>query len=139
MKVLRINHLGIVPKDSTQASRFFGEVLGMKNEGAEVIEDQKVSVDFFGVGESRLELLTATSPESPIAKFLAAKGSGIQHVALEVDSIAEWLAYLKSNNVKLIDEEVRAGAHHTKIIFIHPHATGGVLVELVEETQKGSK
>lgn len=132
MKILKINHLGIVPKDPKQAGDFFG-LLGLVREGTEIVEEQKVSVEFVNAVNARLELLSPTSSESPIAKFLEAKGSGIQHVALEVDNLDEWLTFLKSKGVKLIDTEPRYGAHHTRIAFVHPHATGGILVELVEE------
>jgi len=136
MKIIRINHLGIAPKDNAQASRFFGDVLGLARQGEETVEEQKVHVRFFQAENSRIELLEATSPDSPIAKFLEAKGSGIQHVALEVDDIDAWLAHLKTQGVRLIDETARLGAHATRIAFIHPAATGGVLVELVQESTK---
>jgi methylmalonyl-CoA/ethylmalonyl-CoA epimerase len=136
MKILRVNHLGIVPKDSIQAASFFGDLLGLVHEGKETVEEQKVSVEFFRAEATRLELLVPTSSDSPIAKFLEAKGSGIQHVALEVDSLAEWLVHLKAKGVKLIDEQPRKGAHNTLIAFVHPHATGGILVELVQENKQ---
>jgi len=133
MKVLRINHIGVAPKDSALAASFFGDVLGLARHGDEVVADQKVRVSFFQAENSRIELLEATSPDSPIAKFLEAKGSGVQHVALEVDDIDAWVVNLKARGVRLIDQEPRAGAHDTRIVFIHPAATGGVLVELVQE------
>jgi methylmalonyl-CoA/ethylmalonyl-CoA epimerase len=133
MKVIRVNHLGIAPKDNAKAAAFFGDVLGLARQGEETVADQKVHVRFFQAENSRLELLEATAPDSPIAKFLEAKGSGIQHVALEVDDIDAWVAHLKSVGVRLIDDEPRRGAHHTRIVFVHPAATGGVLVELVQE------
>ena len=133
MKVLRINHIGIAPKNTALAASFFGDVLGLASQGDEVVAEQKVKVSFFQAENSRIELLEATSPESPIAKFLEAKGSGIQHVALEVDDIDAWVSNLKSKGVRLIDQEPRTGAHDTRIVFIHPAATGGVLVELVQE------
>lgn len=136
MKILRVNHLGIVPKDVAQANSFFGDILNIVREGSETVADQQVNVSFLKVGETRLELLSATSETSPIAKFLETRGAGIQHVALEVDSIDDWLTHLKKHGVKLIDSEPRYGAHHTRIAFIHPHATGGILVELVEEQKK---
>ena len=139
MKIIRISHLGIVPKDLDIAKIFFGKTLGLSHEGSEVVIEQKVNVDFYRSENSRLEFLTATSPDSPIAKFLELKGAGIQHVALEVDSVDEWLDYLKKNNVQLVDEKPRMGAHHTRIAFIHPKSTGGVLVELVEEQKHSTK
>jgi methylmalonyl-CoA/ethylmalonyl-CoA epimerase len=136
VKILKVNHLGIVPKDPQQAHRFLNEVLSLKSEGSEVVEDQQVFVDFFGVGGTRLEILTPTAETSPVAQYLEKRGSGIQHVALEVDSLSDWLAHLKSKGVELIDQEPRRGAHGTLIAFVHPRATGGVLIELVEEQNK---
>ncbi len=133
MKILKVNHLGIVPKDPQQTHRFLNDVLSMKSEGSEEVQDQQVFVDFFGVGGTRLEILTPTSETSPVAQYLEKRGSGIQHVALEVDNLAAWLAHLKSKGVELIDQEPRRGAHGTLIAFVHPRATGGVLIELVEE------
>jgi methylmalonyl-CoA/ethylmalonyl-CoA epimerase len=133
VKILKVNHLGIVPKDPQQTHRFLNDVLSMKSEGSEEVQDQQVFVDFFGVGGTRLEILTPTSEASPVAQYLEKRGSGIQHVALEVDNLAVWLAHLKSKGVELIDQEPRRGAHGTLIAFVHPRATGGVLLELVEE------
>ncbi|MES2614203.1 MAG: methylmalonyl-CoA epimerase [Bdellovibrionota bacterium] len=135
MKVIRISHLGVAPKDINQALSFFQDTLGLSHEGSEKVEDQLVNVDFLQCEKSRLELLAPTNSESPIAKFLETRGSGIHHVALEVDNIEEWLNHLKKNKIQLIDEAPRLGAHNTKIIFIHPRATGGILVELVEESK----
>ena len=133
MQIKRINHLGIVPKDLVQAKKFFNEILNLKHEGGETVVEQHVAVEFLRCEHSRLELLSPTDQESPIAKFLETRGAGIQHVALEVDHLDNWIEYLKKNNIRLIDEKPRYGAHNTKIVFVHPHATGGVLVELVEE------
>lgn len=136
MKIIRINHLGVAPKDAKQASHFFGEVLGLDREGQEKVDEQKVAVEFLRTENSRIELLSPTSADSPIAQFLATRGAGIQHVALEVDDLDAWLAHLKTQNVRLIDSSPRKGAHNTRIAFVHPHATGGVLVELVEEQER---
>lgn len=135
MKILRVNHLGIVPKDVAAARMFFCDTLGLTNEGQERVEEQKVAVDFIRVDDTRLELLAPTSSDSPIAKFLETRGSGIQHMALEVDNIDEWVSHLKQKGVQLIDETPKTGAHHTRIVFVHPRSTGGVLVELVEESK----
>lgn len=136
MKILKVNHLGIVPKDPQQTHRFLDEVLLLSAQGSEVVEDQQVFVDFFSAGNTRLEILTPTSDSSPVAQYLAKRGSGIQHVALQVDDLDAWLKHLKAKGVELIDEQPRTGAHHTKIAFIHPRATGGVLIELVQEDHK---
>jgi methylmalonyl-CoA/ethylmalonyl-CoA epimerase len=136
VKVLRISHLGVAPKDTGVAQNFFESILGLKAQGTEVVEEQKVKVSFLQVENSRIELLEPTHDDSPIAKFLQTRGAGIQHVALEVDDIDAWLVHLKSRNVRLIDEQPRKGAHDTRIAFLHPAATGGVLVELVQEMTK---
>ncbi|WP_186648225.1 methylmalonyl-CoA epimerase [Fluviispira vulneris] len=136
MIIKRISHLGIVPKDVEKSVKFFHGILNLDKEGSEIVEEQKVSVQFIRAENSRLEILEATSSDSPIAKFLESKGSGVQHIALEVDNLDEWIDHLKKNNIRLIDEVPRYGAHNTRIIFIHPHSTGGVLVELVEEQNK---
>jgi methylmalonyl-CoA epimerase len=133
MKIIRISHIGIAPKDIATALSFFKNTLGLMHTGSEKVEDQLVKVDFLKCEKSRIELLAPTELTSTIAKFLEARGGGVHHVALEVDNIDEWIIYLKKNKIQLIDEKPRLGAHNTKIIFIHPRATGGILVELVEE------
>ena len=133
MKILRINHLGVAPKDNAVAAEFFGKTLGLAHEGSETVVEQKVHVDFYRIEKSRIELLAATDNTSPIAQFIEKRGAGIQHVAFEVDSIDEWLVHLKKQGIRLIDETPRMGAHNTRIAFVHPQSTGGVLVELVEE------
>lgn len=133
MKVIRISHLGVAPKDNMAAAHFFSDILGLSAQGEETVAEQKVHVRFFQAENSRIELLEATSADSPIAKFLEAKGSGIQHVAFEVDDVDAWATHLKEKGIRLIDESPRVGAHDTRIVFIHPAATGGVLVELVQE------
>jgi methylmalonyl-CoA/ethylmalonyl-CoA epimerase len=134
-KILGINHLGIVPKDFALAGKFLSETLGLRDLGQENVTDQKVLTHIFASGNSegeRLELLAPTDSTSPIAAFLEKKGSGIHHVALNVDNLEVALDYLKETGVKLIDEKPRPGAHRTQIAFIHPHSTGGILVELVQ-------
>lgn len=133
MKILRINHLGIAPKNPDVAKNFFGTLLNLSNAGEETVPDQKVHVTFFEAEKSRLEILEATEESSPVAKFIAERGGGIQHIALEVDDLDAWLSALKKQGVQLIDSEPRIGAHKTRIAFIHPRATGGILVELTEE------
>lgn len=134
VKIIRINHLGLAPKDPAVARSFFADLLGLPSDGTEVVAEQKVRVEFFPAERSRLELLVPTTPDSPVAKYVEAKGGGIQHLALEVDDIEAWLAHLKAKGVRLIDESPRYGAHGTRIAFVHPHSTGGLLIELVQET-----
>ena len=130
MKVLRVDHIGIAVPDLDEALKFYSDLLGLKAEGTEVVEAQKVKVAFLPTGDSEIELLESTDPEGPIAKFIEKKGAGIQHIALRVDDIEAALAELKEAGVKLIDQEPRYGAGGAKIAFLHPKATGGVLLEL---------
>ena len=129
-KVTRVDHIGIAVKNLAQAKKFYEEILGLKSPGEEVVEEQKVKVCFFPIGDSELELLESTAPDGPIARFIEKNGEGIQHVALRVDNIQNALADLKEKGVRLIDENPRYGAGCADIAFIHPKATGGILLEL---------
>ena len=128
----KISHIGIAVTSIEAAAPFYRDVLGMEFEGTEVVAEQKVKVAFFVVGESRIELLEPTAEDSPVAKFLAKNGPGVHHVAYEVADIEQRLAALKAEGVRLIDEAPRTGAHNTRIAFMHPKASGGVLTELCE-------
>ena len=132
MKVLKVDHIGIAVKNLEESLKFYTEVLGLHCEGVEVVEEQKVKVAFLPCGDSELELLESTSPDGPIARFIEKNGEGIQHVALRVDSIEGALEALKEQGVRLIDEKPRYGAGGAKIAFLHPKATGGVLLEVSE-------
>jgi methylmalonyl-CoA/ethylmalonyl-CoA epimerase len=129
---MKINHLGIATKSIEDALTFWVNGLGLKNVHTEVVEDQKVRVAMLPVGDSRIELLEPTSDDSPISKFLEKRGGGIHHVAVEVDDIRAALADMKSKGTRLIDEEPRAGAEGCLVAFVHPAASNGVLLELVE-------
>lgn len=131
-KTLRLDHVGIAVKDLEQAKKFYTEVLGMTAMGEEVVEQQKVKVCFIPCGDSEVELLESTSPDGPIAKFIEKNGEGIQHIAIRVDDINAALEDLKAKGVRLIDQEPRYGAGGASIAFIHPKATGGILLELSE-------
>jgi len=128
--VLKVDHIGIAVKDMEAAKKFYTEILGMAAQGEEVVEQQKVKVCFIPSGDSEIELLESTSPDGPIAKFIEKNGEGIQHVALRVDNIEAAIADLKAKGVRLIDEEPRYGAGAASIAFVHPKATGGILLEL---------
>jgi methylmalonyl-CoA/ethylmalonyl-CoA epimerase len=128
----KISHIGIAVASIEQAAPFYRDVLGMEFEGTEVVTEQKVKVAFFAVGESRIELLEPTADDSPVAKFLDKNGPGVHHVAYEVADLEQRLAALKAEGVRLIDEAPRTGAHNTRIAFMHPKASGGVLTELCE-------
>jgi methylmalonyl-CoA/ethylmalonyl-CoA epimerase len=131
MKVLKIDHIGIAVKNLEESSKLY-ELLGIASQGTEEVEEQKVRVSFFPIGDSEIELLESTSPDGPVAKYIEKNGEGIQHIALRVDNLEEALAELKAKGVRLIDEKPRYGAGGAKIAFIHPKATGGVLLELSE-------
>jgi methylmalonyl-CoA/ethylmalonyl-CoA epimerase len=132
MKILKIDHLGIAVNSIDEGKNFWSEVLGLAFEGTETVAEQKVTTAFFPVGESEVELLESTAPDGPIAKYMEKKGAGIQHIAFRVADIEAALAELKEKGVRLIDDKPRMGAGGAKIAFLHPKATGGVLVELCE-------
>ena len=128
----KIAHLGIAVKDLDAAVRLWKDVLGFPFAGTDEVPEQKVKVAMFPVGESRVELLAATAPDSPIARHIEKKGEGIQHVAFAVADLEAALAELKARGVALIDEKPRIGAGGHKIAFLHPKSTGGILVELTQ-------
>jgi len=132
MKIKRIAHLGIAVKDLDGPKKLYADNLCLELQGEEVVETQKVKVSFIKVGETALELLLPTAPDSPVAKFLESKGEGFHHLALEVEDINAAVEELKAAGVKLIDEKPREGAHGSMVAFIHPKATFGLLVELVQ-------
>jgi len=128
----KINHIGIAVKNLEASMPLYRDVLGMTFEGTEEVAEQRVRVAFFAVGESRIELLEPTTPDSPVAKFLEKNGEGVHHVAYQVDDLAAALEELRRSEVRLIDEQPRRGAHGTQIAFLHPKSTGGVLTELCQ-------
>ena len=130
---MRIHHLGIAVESLKAAVPAFEKLLGKPPESEEVVEDQKVRVAVFRVGEIRLELLEATSQDSPIARFLTKRGQGIHHLTLSVQDLPSTLKELESGGIRLIDREPRRGAGKERIAFLHPSSTAGVLIELVEE------
>ncbi|GAB4555913.1 MAG: methylmalonyl-CoA epimerase [Geothermobacteraceae bacterium] len=130
MPAKKINHIGIAVRSLDASIPFYRDTLGMAFEGSEEVAEQKVKVAFLAVGESRIELLEPTAEDSPVARFLEKNGEGIHHIAYQVDDIEQALAALKEQGVRLIDETPRGGAHGTRIAFLHPKASGGVLTEL---------
>ncbi len=128
----RIYHLGYAVEDIEAASRFYMENFGVLPGEPEVVEEQGIIATMFKVGESTIELVQPTHPDSPVGKFLAKRGEGFHHVAFEVDDLPGALAELKRNGVNLIDEEPRKGAGGMRIAFVHPEGAFGVLTELVE-------
>ena len=132
-KILGIEHVGIAVKDLNSISEIFGELLGLDLHRREKVDDQQVITDIYHAGKDKLEFLKATSPDSPIAKFLGKRPEGMHHIALIVDDIQSALNYLNENDVQLIDSSPRIGAEGLQVAFIHPKSTVGVLVELCEK------
>ena len=132
-KVLGVDHIGIAVSDLKEVGSFWGDILGLPANGEETVAEQKVTTGFFPTPNgSEIELLAATDETSPIAKFIEKNGGkgGFQHVAFQVENIEEALADLQEKGVALIDKTPRMGAGNCKIAFLHPKATGGILVEL---------
>lgn len=128
----KIDHVGIAVADLEKALAFYRDQLGLDFMGTEVVEEQKVRVAFFPVGESKIELLEPTDPAGPVGKFIEKKGEGVHHLSFRVSDLENKLKELKEKGVALIDEQPRYGAGGAKIAFLHPKSTGGVLIELCE-------
>jgi len=134
--VKKVSHVAIAVQNVEEAAKFYTEKLGLAVSGKEVVAGSKVRVGFIPVGETRIELVQPDSPDSPITKFLETRGPGLQHICFEVDDVVAELKRLDAAGVKLIDKVPHPGAHGTMVGFIHPAATGGVLVELSQQTEK---
>lgn len=132
MKLTNIDHIGIAVSDIEKALEFWEKQLGVELHGVETVADQKVKTAFLPVDDTEVELLQATDPESPVAKFIEKKGEGMHHIAIRVDNLEQALEEMKARGVRLIDEKPRLGAGGARIAFLHPKSTGGVLVELCE-------
>lgn len=132
-KVLGIEHVAIAVKELTSSADFFGNLLGIQHTSTEEIEDQKVVTDIFDTGGGKIELLESTSEDSPIARFLEKRGTGVHHIAFRVDNLPLALKELSETGVSLIDTEPRIGAEGMLIAFLHPRSTKGVLVELCQK------
>ncbi len=127
---VKLSHVGIAIENLADAVEAFSVLFDRRPDSREEVADQKVQTAIFAAGDSRVELLEATAPDSPIAKFIDKRGPGIHHIALQVDDIAAELRRLKSAGIRLIDETPRQGAEGALIAFIHPGSTAGILVEL---------
>lgn len=134
--VTRILHVGIATRSIAVVSEFY-RLLGLRSDRTEVLKEDRVKVAMMPVGDSFIELIEPTDEKSPVASFLEERGEGIHHVSLEVDDLDATLERLKKMDVQLIDKDPREGAEGRRIAFIHPHSTGGVLVELCEVLPEG--
>lgn len=128
----KINHIGIAVTSLEETVSFYRDNLGMEFMGIEDVAEQKVRVAMLQIGQSKIELLEPTSEESPVAKFIAKSGAGIHHIAYEVEDIEVAISKLLADGIRMIDEKPRHGAHGTRIAFIHPKSSNGVLTELCQ-------
>jgi len=129
--MFKIDHLGIAVK-SLSAAKGIYENLGLSLSAEEVVDAEQVRLVMIPLGESRLELLEATSENSPVAKFIARRGEGLHHISLRVPDLAATVERLKKNGIRLVSEQIRIGAGGHRYIFVHPSSAAGVLIELVE-------
>lgn len=133
----KIYHLGYAVEDIEAASRFYVDNFGAEPTEPETVEEQGIVATMFRVGESMVELVQPTRPDSPVGKFLAKRGEGLHHVAYEVDDLEAALGRLEKSGVELIDEEPRIGVGGSRMAFVHPKSAFGVLTELVELPERG--
>lgn len=134
MNISHIEHLGIAVKSIEEALPLFENVLGFKCYNIETVEDQKVKTAFMKVGQTKIELLEPTSPDSTIAKYIEKRGQGLHHIAFAVeDGVGNALSECEANNIVTLDKLPRAGAEGLQIAFLHPKSTIGVLTELCEQ------
>lgn len=135
----KIEHIGIAVKDLKAANTTYSALLGSETYKTETVESEGVRTSFFKTGESKIELLAATNPDSPIAKFLEKRGEGIHHIAFAVDDIDAEISRLESEGFQLINKKPKPGADNKLIAFLHPKSTNGVLVELCMEVKEESE
>jgi len=129
----KVEHIGIAVKDIKASSSLYETLLGVPCYKTELVSSEAVQTAFFQVGESKIELLSATAENSVIAKFIAKKGEGIHHIAFEVDDIYAEMKRLKSDGFTLLNEEPKKGADNKLVCFVHPKGTSGVLIELCQD------
>lgn len=129
----KIEHIGIAVKDIEAANHIYKSLLGYTNYKTERVDTEGVTTSFFTCGESKIELLEANTPESPIAKFIEKRGEGIHHIAFAVDNIKAEVARLKEGGFIVLNEEPKRGADNKWVVFLHPKSSNGVLVELCQE------
>ena len=129
----KIEHIGIAVKDLSQANELYATLFGQKHYKVEAVESEGVSTSFFQMGDTKIELLEASRPDSPIAKFIEKKGEGIHHIAFEVEDIKAEMKRMQQEGFIVLNEEPKRGADNKLVCFLHPKSTQGVLVELCQE------
>ncbi|MDQ0156465.1 methylmalonyl-CoA epimerase [Robertmurraya andreesenii] len=135
--IKKVDHIGIAVRSLEESLPFYTEVLGLKLQGIEEVESEKVKVAFIQIGETKLELLEPTSADSAIAMHIDKRGEGIHHIALGVDSIEARIAEMKEKGINMINDQAKIGAGGALVAFMHPKSTGKVLMELCEKKEKG--
>ncbi|MER3524795.1 MAG: methylmalonyl-CoA epimerase [Ignavibacteria bacterium] len=130
----RLAHIGIAVKNLDEATIVFSQLFDLPPSHEEVVAEQKVSVRFFQIGTSGIELLEATSPDSPVAKFIEKRGQGVHHLSFEVEDIEAEIARLRQAGFEMVDEKPREGAEGYLVAFLHPKSTNGVLIEISQRT-----
>ena len=134
--MLKIEHLGIAVKSLDNGNSLFAKLLGSDHYKIEEVASEHVNTSFFKIGETKIELLEATDPESPIAKFIEKRGEGIHHIAFDVEDIHAEMQRLQNEGFRLINEQPKRGADNKLICFLHPKSTNGVLVELCQDVKE---
>lgn len=129
----KIEHIGIAVKNLEEANKTYAALLGCAHYKIEDVAGEGVSTSFFKIGESKIELLEATTPDSPIAKFIEKRGEGIHHIAFAVNDIQAEVARLKAEGFQVLNETPKKGADNKLVVFLHPKSSNGVLVELCQE------
>lgn len=132
----KIDHIAIAVENLDEEIKRFRDVMGLEFIGTEVVEEQKVKVAFFKIGDVHIELTAPIADDSPISKFIAKRGTGIHHIAIETDNLKEQIKDFQDKEVRMLDTEPRNGAHNSLIAFAHPKSFSGVLVELKESGEK---
>lgn len=132
----KIEHIGIAVKDLETSNALFEKLFGVAAYKFEAVESEGVTTSFFQTGPNKIELLAATNPESPIAKFIEKKGEGIHHIAFDVDDIVSEIARLKNEGFVVLNEIPKKGADNKLVAFLHPKTTNGVLIELCQEIKQ---
>jgi methylmalonyl-CoA/ethylmalonyl-CoA epimerase len=132
---MKLEHIGIAVKSLGFSDELFAKLLGKESYKKETVEREGVVTSFYETGESKIELLEASNPESPISKFIDKKGEGIHHLAFGVENIVKEVERLKKEGFQFISEEPKEGADNKLVVFLHPKSTNGVLVELCQEKQ----
>lgn len=129
----KLEHIGIAVKNLDESNALFAKLLGKPHYKVEEVESEGVRTSFFEVGGIKIELLEATRPDSPIAKFIEKRGEGIHHLAFDADSVEDKMKELSSQGFSLLSDKPKAGADNKEIVFLHPRTTNGVLIELCQE------